>query len=352
MRLAPTCLLVSCLGDLTAQESTPARVLAALDRWKSAYVAGGIDLVDRDTSSGSWSRDKPDAAPGDLDRFRRLVDLAVCTGSPAVIDRLLALRELRFPNERWRWDMRVLREVVDGALAAAPEPVQADMFFVARDCEATASRRAQAIRTLAVAAQRFFAGAVEGMLGDASPVVRAAAADALGELGTPPATVGALAMMLHFEEEDEGIAASLGALTRLLRDGAAPSAVRAQAANGRHEPVEATAGNIAQAMELTKAYEPGGSTDLWSALALALAMTSPGPGGERDPVEEVFVLSDGIASGGGLTDPGAIARQVAAATGTSGTRVHCIAAWGGEGGSLMRTIARRSGGEFRHFFVE
>lgn len=200
------------VGQRTASDD----LVDALDRWTFAYLAGGIDLTD-DVASPPRLPARlvadPDLRLGEHIQFRQLVQAAVATGSRAVVDRLLRILDLRFPGRRWRWDHRIACVVVDAAFAAGPPEVFAHLLDVARD--GSGSHRPQALRLLGATGPRAFAPVLAKLLDEQDDAVRAAAARTLGELGDP-ATVLPLAMSLRLEKTDDGIAASLDALARLL----------------------------------------------------------------------------------------------------------------------------------------
>lgn len=107
-------------------------------------------------------------------------------------------------------------------------------------------------------------------------------------------------------------------------------------------PVAATVANKARALGWAAAFPPRGSTSLWEALALGLEMTTLGADGEPAPVDEVFVLSDGIASSGASA---ATPMRVVRLAREHGIRIHCVAIDAGGSGGLLREIAERSGGQ-------
>lgn len=121
---------------------------------------------------------------------------------------------------------------------------------------------------------------------------------------------------------------------------------RASARTVWKEPVAATVENKARAIGWVAAFSPGGSTSLWEALALGLGMTTLGADGEPVPVDEIFVLSDGIASGGSSGASSANPMRVVRLARERGIRIHCVAIDAGGDGGLLREIAERSDGQF------
>lgn len=94
---------------------------------------------------------------------------------------------------------------------------------------------------------------------------------------------------------------------------------------------------------------PGGRTDLRAALRLALGVDDLRYGQEaRHPVDEVFVLSDGLpADADGPQDPEEVLAWVREVNRYQKIRIHAVMAGSGElGAAFLRRLAEENGGEF------
>jgi hypothetical protein len=100
-----------------------------------------------------------------------------------------------------------------------------------------------------------------------------------------------------------------------------------------------------------------GSTNLWGGLKAALELRTRPMASAPEPVDEVFLLSDGAPTAGEVTDPARIVRLVSDVNRYTKVRINTIfiagdvsvpppSRFGGTGGALMRALAAENGGTF------
>ncbi|HLU39187.1 MAG TPA: HEAT repeat domain-containing protein, partial [Planctomycetota bacterium] len=128
---------------------------------------------------------------------------------------------------------------------------------------------------------------------------------------------------------------------------------RARAWKG--ELVPATVSNKSALRTFLERLVPNGSTNLWDALATAIEMrTAISEGRQREPVDEIFVLSDGYPSSGEVTDAATITLRIAELNRHAGIRINTVFIGSQEseldryaqpgGAALMKTLAQQNGG--------
>lgn len=125
----------------------------------------------------------------------------------------------------------------------------------------------------------------------------------------------------------------------------------------RDDLVPATPSNKGALRNYLQRLTPDGSTNLWGGLSLAMKMrTAASKSNYREPVDEIFVLSDGYPSSGEITDAYQIVERIGEMNRHAGIRLNTVFI-GKEaspldqfaqpgGGALMRELAEQNKGTF------
>ncbi|PIE23571.1 MAG: hypothetical protein CSA62_06950 [Planctomycetota bacterium] len=124
-----------------------------------------------------------------------------------------------------------------------------------------------------------------------------------------------------------------------------------QGKGGRPKLVEMNDSNKAALLYYVYETAPGGSTNIYGALELALAMGERGVYDKyyRAAYDSIFLLSDGAPSSGKIVEPDAIRAEVAKINKLRRIRIHTIV-FGDESNNLsfMRKLAEENNGRFLH----
>ena len=112
-------------------------------------------------------------------------------------------------------------------------------------------------------------------------------------------------------------------------------------------PVAPTAANLRALTELLSRMRAHGGTDLHQGLVAALGLRGRRFGELAGaPIDELFVLSDGMPTAGGLQDEADILREVREANRYAKVRIHCVFTGERRGADLLRALAEQNGGVF------
>lgn len=213
--------------SLASQDAKGTDVLVALDRWTRSFTAGSIDI----TRPTPIDKDAPTRVPRRLlaSASQRLTELQALEillragaelGTRSAAERLLRLAAIGFEPRSAKLDGAVIVQgAAEGALDECSAPaVLAYLIDVtqasSKNTEDTALRIA-AVRGLGGSAQPVFWPVLTGLLRDPEPLVRSAAARALGDLGRPQ-SIADVAQSLRVENEPSVIQTIALALRDLL----------------------------------------------------------------------------------------------------------------------------------------
>jgi len=111
----------------------------------------------------------------------------------------------------------------------------------------------------------------------------------------------------------------------------------------RPELVAATTENRDEAIEFVRRFPSSGTTGVWKALEAALSVTA-GESAEVNPVDELIIVSDGR-----VPDPESAGRELYQRVQRLGIKLSFVAVGKGTEGSLLRSLAEKTGGRFTTF---